>query len=389
MSTKAAQTTMDTSAVDKWLGVPLGGGQFHDEIHINDIRRWAQGMQNPNPVYYQNDYAAESVFEGIVAPQSFTVNGTVGHGATPAIQGNIEGTHMLFGGDEWWFNGPRIRPGDLIRSERMLYDYVVKNTKFAGPTMFSRGDTTYINQRGQVIGKQRSTSIRYFAEEAARIAGDYGDAREDPIWTDEQIDKIEAEKLEYFKSFIEMGHDKRMFVKVGDKLSTRPIGPHTVASLTTEWRSYTMTIWGSTYGEGASSTDKAGWIAEMSRDTEGAKIDPTNADGLYKGPSRGHVQPRYARLIGMPRSYGYGATMGAWIMDYLANWGGEHSFILHSNMKYTGPAHTGDATYLNGEVKDINYEGAAGPIATVAVVMTTQNDVVMAKGDAKVQLPAV
>ena len=91
----------------------------------------------------------------------------------------------------------------------------------------------------------------------------------------------------------------------------------------------------------------------------------------------------------MPRSYGYGATMGAWIMDYLANWGGEHSFILHSDMKYTGPAHTGDATYLNGEVKDINYESEAGPIATVAVVMTTQNDVVMAKGDAKVQLPAV
>jgi acyl dehydratase len=100
------------------------------------------------------------------------------------------------------------------------------------------------------------------------------------------------------------------------------------------------------------------------------------------------VQPRYARLIGMPRSYGYGATMGAWIIDYLANWAGEHGFVLHSDMKYTGPAHTGDVTYLNGEVTGIDYDNAAGPIATVAVRMTNQNDVVMAKGDAKVLLPA-
>ena len=389
MSTQASKTSMDTTEVDRWLGVPLGGGQFHEEIHINDIRRWAQGMQNPNPLSYDKDYAGESVFGQIVAPQSFTVNCTVGHGATPAIQGHIEGTHMLFGGDEWWFYGPRILPGDLIRSERMLYDYVVKNTKFAGPTMFSRGDTTYINQRGEVVGKQRSTSIRYFAEEAARIGGDYGDAREDPVWSDEEIEKIEDQKHEYFKSFIELGHERRAFVKVGDKLPTRPIGPHTVASLTTEWRSYTMNVWGATYGEGESSTDKAGWIAEMSRDTEGAKIDPTNADGLYKGPSRGHVQPRYARLIGMPRSCGYGATMGAWVLDYLANWGGEHGFILHSDIKYTGPAHTGDATYLNGEVTDIDYDRPNGPVATIAVRMTTQKNVIMAKGDAKVQLPAV
>ena len=30
--------------------------------------------------------------------------------------------------------------------------YRVTNTKLAGPTMFSRGDTTYINQRGEGDG---------------------------------------------------------------------------------------------------------------------------------------------------------------------------------------------------------------------------------------------
>ena len=72
---------------------------------------------------------------------------------------------------------------------------------------------------------------------------------------------------------------------------------------------------------------------------------------------------------------------------YLANWSGEHGFVIHSDMKYTGPAHTGDVTYLNGEVTNVDYDNAAGPIANVAVRMTNQNDVVMAKGEAQVQLP--
>jgi hypothetical protein len=295
---------------------------------------------------------------------------------------------MLFGGDEWWFNGPRVRPGDRVNSDRMLYDYVVKNTKFAGPTMFSRGDTTYINQKGEVIGKQRSTSIRYYAEEAARIGGDYGEAREDPVWSDEDLESLEKQKFEYYRTFHDVGHEKRSFVKVGEVLPTRPIGPHTVASFTTEWRSYTMTVWGATYDEGLSSTLEAGWIPEMSRDREGQKIDAAEGDGLYRGPSRGHVQPRYARLIGMPRSYGYGATMGGWILDYLANWAGEHGFVIHSDMKYTGPAHTGDATFLNGEVTGIDYNNAEGPIANISVRMTNQQDVLLAKGDAQVLLPS-
>ncbi len=389
MANETPELTMDTTEVDKWLGVPLGGGQFHDDIHVNDIRRWAQGMQNPNPLHFDRDFAAESCFGKILAPQSFTVNCTVGHGATPAIQGNIEGTHMLFGGEAWCFYGPRIYPGDTFRSERMLYDYVVKQTSLAGPTMFSRGDTTYVNQRGEIIGKQRSTSIRYFADEAARRGGDYGEAADDPEWSDEELEQLDKQKFDYYQSFLELGHDKRLFVKAGDTLQTGVIGPHTVQSLTTEWRAYGMNVWGATHEEGASSTSSAGWIPEMSRDEEGAKVDPSNADGLYKGPSRGHVQPRYARLIGMPRSYGYGATMGAWILDYLANWGGEHSFVTHTNMKYTGPAHTGDATFLNGEVTELSQDEESGqPIASVKVKMTTQKDVLMATGTAQVLLPA-
>ena len=151
---------LDTTDVDRWLGVPLQRLQPRYPITESDIGRWAQGMQNPNPLYYDPEFAAASKFGGIVAPQSFTVAAGDGHGATPAVQGRVPGSHMLFGGDEWWFFGPRIRPGDLLQRDTMLFDYRVTETRFAGPTMFSRGDTTYINQRGELVGKQRSTATR-------------------------------------------------------------------------------------------------------------------------------------------------------------------------------------------------------------------------------------
>jgi acyl dehydratase len=378
---------LDTTDVERWVGRPVGGGQLKEPIRTIDIRRWAQGMQNPNPLHYDEDYAAESVFGRIVAPQSFTVCCDVGHGATPSIQGTIPGSHMLFGGDEWWFYGPRIFPGDRIRMERLAYDYRVTDTSFAGPTMFQRGDTTYINDRGELIARQRSTSIRYLAENARRL-GAFADS-EEPHWTDGDIAGLEQEKYEYYQTF--QNHPRRSSgdVSAGEKLPRGIIGPHSRTSFTGEWRSYIFTIWGSHAPDGGpSSTMQAGWLPEMTADRAAAAVNPAWADGLDYGASRGHVNARWAQLIGMPRGYGYGASMGAWVLDYVANWAGETGFITHSGVQYRNPALTGDVTYLNGTVSAIDDDPTTGSsIVTVDFVMTNQEDTVMAKGPVEVRLP--
>ncbi len=383
---QSSEAGLDTRDVDRWVGVPLGGGQMKDPVATNDVRRWVQSCQNPNPLFFDEVYAAESRFGEIVAPHSFAVCTDDSHGAAPAIQGTIPGQHMLFGGDEWWFFGPRIRPGDRIRQERMLFDYRVTQTKFAGPTMFSRGDTTYIKQTGEVVCKQRSTSIRYLAEKA-RERRAFMDVPEHE-WSDAELAEIQERKFEYFATFLDLAHEKRLFVKQGDALPNRPIGPHTTATFATEWRGFMMSIWGAFEKSGPTSLRQAGWIPEMNRDEEAGKIDPTLADGLYSGASRGHVHKRYAELIGMPRGYGYGATMGAWILDYLSNWAGEWSEITHSKMDYRSPALVGDMTYLDGEVTETGYDPETGtPMCSVHVVMTNQRDEVMASGDAEIRLP--
>jgi hypothetical protein len=240
-----------------------------------------------------------------------------------------------------------------------------------------------VKQDGSVVCKQRSTSIRYLAEEA-RKRGVFGETPE-PAWTADEIAAVEQQKQQYYRTFLELGHGARTGVEVGQKLPTRPIGPHTIATFTCEWRAFLMSVWGTFENDGGqSSLYQAGWLPEMSRDLEGAKQDPTLADGLYHGPSRGHVQAEYAQRIGMPRGYGYGASMGAWILDYLGNWVGEHGSVLHSDMKYRAPALTGDVTYLDGSVRDL-LDGRR--VAAIEVVMTNQRGEVMAQGAAEVRLP--
>ncbi|HWB65772.1 MAG TPA: MaoC family dehydratase N-terminal domain-containing protein [Mycobacteriales bacterium] len=258
------QAGLDTTEVDKYVGKPVGGGQLKEPVTVTDIRRWVQGMHYPNPLHYEDEYAEASTFGRIVAPQSFTICCDVGHGAVPAIVGNIPGTHMIFGGDEWWFAGPRIYPGDKLRSKRRFVDYKVTDTKFAGPTMFSRGETVYVNQRGDVVAKQWSTAVRYRAD-VARDKGFFEQTAPRPTWTTDKLDQIEKQRLEWIRSRAGATSPAYDAVEVGQRLPTRPIGPHTLSTMATEWRSYIFTVWGSSVQEGHDHILEAVWLDEMDR----------------------------------------------------------------------------------------------------------------------------
>jgi len=117
------------------------------------------------------------------------------------------------------------------------------------------------------------------------------------------------------------------------------------------------------------------------------RVNPELTDGAYYGPSRGHLQPRWAKHVGMPRGYGYGASMGAWIIDYVAAWAGEWGFITHSTAQYRNPAFTGDATFVSGEVLGKRIERRRKHIVRVKVELRNQDDAIMAKAEVDVELP--
>jgi hypothetical protein len=90
----------------------------------------------------------------------------------------------------------------------------------------------------------------------------------------------------------------------------------------------------------------------------------------------------------MPRAYGYGATMGAWVTDYVAYWAGHEGFVRYSNASYRGPAYEGDVTYLDAEIVERQEESSWGaPLVRLDFKMTNQDGVLLASGKVDVELP--
>lgn len=379
----------DCSDIDQYLGKPCDPSPLREPIATNDIRRWVHAMHYPNLLHYDPEFAAGSRWSAIVAPQSFAIATDDGHGAVPACVGCIPDSHLLFGGDEWWFYDTRVFPGDFVYNERIPFDYVVKETKFAGPTCFQRGDNNYTNQRGEKIAKQRSTAIRYRAS-AGKNSINRKDVK-DPSWTKSQLKALEARKFGWIQMLHDLGHKERWWddVVVGDRLPERVFGPHSIASFATEWRAFIVNTWG-TMNLRKQDLAAMGYTADMAgeeNDPDLQRVNPELTDGAYIGPSRGHLFPQWARKIGMPRAYGYGASMGSWVTDYLAGWAGEHGMVVHSNANYRGPALSGDITVQTGEVcaKFVDDEGRH--VVQVKQLMANQNGVAMCTATAEVKLP--
>jgi hypothetical protein len=183
-------------------------------------------------------------------------------------------------------------------------------------------------------------------------------------------------------------------VKPGDTLPRRVIGPHSIASFTTEYRAFLFSIWG-TFGWVAPAgveepwiNQDPGWVEGFAFDEAGARIDPRKRDGLYVGPSRGHIDDGKASEVGMARAYGYGATMGAWCTDYLAYWAGHDGLVRHTKASFRGPAFEGDVTYFDAEVTGTEPESAwGGPLVQVQLRLANQDGGVLVDCTAEVELP--
>ncbi|PZQ55456.1 MAG: hypothetical protein DI555_09040 [Novosphingobium pentaromativorans] len=380
--------TIDFTDIDQYLGKPMDFSPMREPVANNDIRRWVHAMHYANLLHFDPATFQKSRWGRLVAPQSFAIATDDGHGAAPACVGCIPNSHLLFGGDEWWFYGPRIEAGDVVTNTRIPFDYKIKDTGF-GPTCFQRGDNNYSNQKGENIARQRSTAIRYLAH----AGGDSVKAEEfdEPEWSDEAIAALEDRKFAWVKMLHDLGHEERWWddVAVGDQLPERVFGPHSIASFATEWRAYIVNTWG-TMDLRKNDLEALGFTREMAgyeNDPDMMLVNPALTDGAYYGPSRGHLFPKYARRIGMPRGYGYGASMGSWVTDFLSGWTGEHGMVIHSVANYRGPALTGDVTIQTAEVTEKSVDEDGRHLVHVKHLMTNQNGKTMCTGTAEIALP--
>jgi hypothetical protein len=135
-------------------------------ISENDIRKRAIAVywpQTPPRKFWDADYASASRWKGIVAPEEFNpfawpIERKEGIRLGGEL-GKEPGQRVLNGGSEARYFTP-MRPGDVIRSGTKLV-YVYEKTGRLGTMMFLINETTWTNQKGEVVKVDRKTSIRY------------------------------------------------------------------------------------------------------------------------------------------------------------------------------------------------------------------------------------
>ncbi|WP_319453305.1 MULTISPECIES: MaoC family dehydratase N-terminal domain-containing protein [unclassified Mycobacterium] len=162
------------------IGMPTGNGKpsvATDPVNQAMIRHWALALEDMNPVYLDPEFAEQSRFGGIVSPpvmlQTWTmpqpvVSGIRERGGIPIV---ITANPLSFI-DEAGFTGsvatnsefeieryPRL--GDVITSTTVIDDVSEEKKTALGIGHFVTWATTYVDQHGEVLGRQRFRLLRF------------------------------------------------------------------------------------------------------------------------------------------------------------------------------------------------------------------------------------
>lgn len=130
------------------------------EVERGHIKRFAEAIEDFNPLYLEERQARKSKYGGVIAPPTFIMaicdlawmDASIINIDSPAKK-------IFNGGNEIELYEP-LRVGDRITVTSRLIDALVKEGKL-GKMLFLTWDFTYTNQLGEVVAKSHNTMIRY------------------------------------------------------------------------------------------------------------------------------------------------------------------------------------------------------------------------------------
>ena len=126
------------------------------EVEKGHIRRFAEAVGDPNPLWNDEAGARKSRYGGLIAPPTFLRSVRYDR---PQLPYDTPFTRILDGGSEWEYLQP-IRAGDCITTVARIAD-VSERVGRLGAMLFTILEISYTNQFGELVATQRSTGIRY------------------------------------------------------------------------------------------------------------------------------------------------------------------------------------------------------------------------------------
>ncbi len=369
----AVITDAGLDSLRRLIGVPIADTvePWCYEVTRDNIRHYAHGIGDDNPLWCDPAYAAATPHGRLVAPPSFVfalsriLSGYVG---------GLPGIHAMWAGADLTWHRPLL-VGTEIRTTAHLKDLVEHQTRFAGRAVQQIYHVTFSDAAdGTLLAEGDSWCFRTERDTARELGSKYDEARARPPmrYTAEDLQRIfdlyEAEEIR--------GAEPRHHgdVEVGQDLPPMVKGPMTV----TGFIAYAQG-WGGLYIR----ANKLAW--QQLKKHPGVGIP--NAMGIPDVPERVHWEEALAQAVGTPGAYDYGPERCSWLTHHLTNWIGDDGFLRQHSTKIRNHNVAGDWILITGRVTDKGVDEAGRAYVTVDQEARNQHGELSALGSGTVVLP--
>jgi acyl dehydratase len=355
----------------KRIGVPITDTvePWNYEATRDNIRHYAHGIGDDNPLWTDPDYARKTRYGTLLALPSFLFSTSR---IVSGYCGGLSGVHAMWAGADWTWH-KYVRQGDAITTQAHLKDLIEHKTRFAGRSIQQIYHTDFFNQHGEKVAECDSWVFRTERDQARERGTKYTDARSRvEQFTDEQL----AELYRLYDTEEIRGAIPRFWqdVKEGEALPRMMKGPMTV----TGFICYAQG-WGGLY-------IRANKLAYKLISKHGG-LGIKNRFNVPDCPERVHWDESFALEVGAPGAYDYGPERCSWLTHHITNWIGDDGFLRQSKCQIRRHNPDGDVLFIDGVVSRKFIEQDKHLVEITQKAQTHRGEL-SATGTAIVELPS-
>ena len=353
-------TTIDEfeSEYKKGLGAVLPH-RPSKEASLDNIRRFGDGVGDYNPLWRDEQYAAQSPFGMITAPPTFIYG--VSLGVVAGETGNIDRARVTttylpvnYAGAEIEFVRP-IWLGDTITAQEQVGETLRKQSKRVGAIAFNTGLVSYTNQRKELVATIKTLMARY---ENTGATMEYD--RTPKAANDVQIEPADPLVWERERRGREIRHWED--VQEGEELPMLKKGTYSVTELFL-------------FTHGALGTGRASRAA-------------LEAEGSADLGGGGRFDEEHARKRrNMPGQFDFGPQRVCWLSQIVTDWMGDAATLRKLSASIRHPNVVGDTNTVYGEVMSKSVVDGEHRVE-VQIRNENQSGLATALGSAIVSLPS-
>ncbi|MBI4192448.1 MAG: MaoC family dehydratase N-terminal domain-containing protein [Betaproteobacteria bacterium] len=341
--------------------------QYNTEATLDNIRHWANGIGDLNPLWHDHDYAKSTSYGGIIAPPTFlySCSGRAG------LQG-FPGIHTMHLGDDWIFYRP-IRLGMKITVTGGVHSLTEKKTSFAGRAYLQTHFRHFRNENQQLLATMYLNQMRTERNTASRTKRyqsqiePYTEEQLEAVWKGIEAETVRGNVPRYWQD-----------VQVGDEPPPLAKGPLTMSDVV----AFKMG-WGSHFVHHIRANEHRYWYVKRHPD-----LPIRNRLNVPDCPEAVHMLSDTAKAIGVPRWYDYGPQREGWFGHLVTNWMGDDGQMMELRVALRKPNLEGDVQWIKGKVTTKQIDAQGRHVVGLDLWSENQNKVVTATGTATVCLPS-